>query len=160
MLKEPCHDQQARGQYAERGWQGYGVSADMEEEMSVKQPTKHWSMKSAIEQIDKCAFECEGGPLSMNDAYIWLKGAAESGPAFWPGQGVYFEIDAIAATGQRLTQWVHFYITGCRMDSDTDGRLWTYSISYDPPGAYHYGKTHYTDVKDSRLRLTKPGDKK
>ena len=121
-----------------------------------KQPVKYWSMKTALEQIDKCQFECDGGPLSLNDAYIWLKGAAKIGPEFWPGQGVYFEIDATAPTGQVLTQWVHFYIVGCQMDSGTDDRFWTYSLSYDPPAPYHYGKTHYTGVKGERIRLTKP----
>ena len=123
----------------------------------MKQPVKYWSLKTAIEQIDKCAFECEGGPLSMNDAYTWLKAAAEVGPEFWPGQGVYFEIEAMAV-GKTLRQWVHFYIVGCAMTSDDKTRYWTYSLSYDPPNPYHYGTTHYTSVKGALLRLVNPSE--
>ena len=118
-------------------------------------PVKHWSMQTAIEQITKCAFECEGGPLAMNDAWIWLVGAAKIGPEFWPGQGVWFEITAEAA-GKKLTQWAHFYIVGCHMDSDTDRRYWVYDLSYDPPAPWHYGTTHFSRVKGDRLRLEKP----
>ena len=124
----------------------------------AKQPTRHWSIKEAIEQIDKCGFECEGGPLSMNDAYTWLKGAAKIGPEFWPGQGVYFEVEATAG-GQRLTQWTHFYIVGCQMDSDNETRFWKYSLSCDPPAPYYYGTVHYTDVTGDRLRLVNPETK-
>lgn len=99
---------------------------------------KHWSIKTALEQINKCDFECEGGPLKNNVAYQWLVGAAKVGPEFWPGQGVWFEIEA-EAVGKKLRQWVHFYIVGCQMDSGTDCRYWTYSLSYDPPAPWHHG---------------------
>lgn len=120
-----------------------------------RKPVKHWSMQTAIEQISKCAFACEGGPLAMNDAWIWLVGAAEVGPEFWPGQGVWFEVVAEAA-GKTLTQWVHFYIVGCHMDSDTDRRYWVYDLSYDPPAPWHYGTTHFSRIKGDRLRLEVP----
>jgi hypothetical protein len=116
---------------------------------------KHWSMATALEQIDACGFECEAGPLANNVAYQWLKGAAKVGPEFWPGQGVWFEVTAEAA-GRKLAQWVHFYVVGCRMESDTERRLWTYSLSYDPPGPWHYGTTHFTGISAKLLRLEKP----
>jgi len=62
----------------------------------------------------------------------------------------------MAAEGIKLDQWVHFYIVGCSMQSDTERRYWTYSLSYDPPQPYHYGKTHFTNVRGDKLRLEKP----
>jgi len=35
-------------------------------------PVKPWNMQSAIEQIQKCQFKCEGGPLENNDAWRWI----------------------------------------------------------------------------------------
>lgn len=35
-------------------------------------PVKPWNIRSAIEQIQKCQFECEGGPLENNDAWRWI----------------------------------------------------------------------------------------
>jgi hypothetical protein len=118
-------------------------------------PVKHWSMEAAIAQIQKCDFECEGGPLANNDGWRWLVAAAKVGPEFWPGQGVWFEVAAEAA-GKKLAQWVHFYIVGCSMDSDTERRFWTYSLSYDPPAPWHYGAVHFTRISGDRLRLEKP----
>jgi hypothetical protein len=33
-----------------------------------------WTYETAFEQLERCDFECEGGPLENNAAYIWLKG--------------------------------------------------------------------------------------
>lgn len=33
---------------------------------------KPWDTQSAIEQIQSCKFECEGGPLENNDAWRWI----------------------------------------------------------------------------------------
>lgn len=120
-----------------------------------KLPVNFWSLKTCAEQLAKCAFECEGGSLEMNDAFIWLKHAAVVGPEFLPGQGVYFEIVAEAA-GKQLAQWVHFYIVGCHMESDTEGRYWSYDLSYDPPAPWHYGTVHFTKIRGERLKLEKP----
>lgn len=32
-----------------------------------------WTFNTAIEQIEYCGFECEGGPLTGNSAWQWLK---------------------------------------------------------------------------------------
>lgn len=118
--------------------------------------SKHWNVATAIEQIEKCGFECEGGPLANNVAYQWLRKALlEVGPKFLPGQGVWFEVTATAGD-VALSQWVHFYIVGVAMSSDTERRLWTYSLSYDPPAPWHYGKVHFTGVAESKLRLDRP----
>lgn len=114
---------------------------------------KHWSIETALEQIRKCDFECEGGPLSNNVAWQWLETAAKVGPQFWPGQGVWYEVDATTATGKVLKGWEHFYIVGCQMSSNTERRLWNYDLSQDPPGPYHYGTTHFKNVPESKLRL-------
>lgn len=114
-----------------------------------------WSVPTALEQIDACAFECEAGPLANNVAYRWLKDAAKSGPEFMPGQQAWFEIEAVAAE-KTLRQWVLFTIVGCVMDSDTARTFFTYSLSYDPPGPWHYGKVHFQGIRGDRLRLEKP----
>lgn len=116
---------------------------------------KPHSLAGAIEQIAKCDFECEAGPLGLNVAWQWLEAASKVGPEFMPGQGVWFLVEAKAA-GKTLTQWVHFYIVGCHMDADTERRYWTYDLSYDPPAPWHYGEVHFRKIAGSKLRVTKP----
>jgi hypothetical protein len=117
---------------------------------------KHWNVETAFAQIEKCDFECEGGPLTNNVAYRWLKKAiTEIGPKFLPGQGVYFEVTADAG-GVHLSRWAHFYVVGVQMGSDTERRLWTYSLSYDPPAPWHYGTVHFTRISEDKLRLNDP----
>ena len=113
------------------------------------------SLKSAIAKIEKCDFECEAGPLANNVGWQWLSAAAKVGPEFMPGQGVWFEVEA-AAAGKTLRQWVHFFVVGCAMTSDTERQLWTYSLSYDPPAPWHYGTMHFTNIAADRLRIEKP----
>ena len=117
---------------------------------------KHWSIETALDQIRKCDFECEGGPLSNNVAWQWLEDAAKVGPQFWPGQGVWYEVRAKSPTGKDLTGWEHFFIVGCKMASDTERRLWTYSLSQDPPGPWHYGTVQFKKVAEKDLRLELP----
>lgn len=125
-------------------------------------PINHWSMKTALEQLESCGYECEAGNLANNDAWVWLRRAAEVGPEFWPGQGVWCEVSAKVA-GQTIKQWRHFYIVGCSMESDTERRYFTYSLSSDPPGPWHYGEVHLRGVNGNSLRLDDPsktpGDK-
>ncbi len=116
---------------------------------------KHWSMETAIQQILSCDFSCEAGPLNKNIAWDWLVKASRVGPEFWPSQGVWFEVMAEAA-GKKLSQWVHFYIVGCTMLSDTERRYWVYDLSYDPPAPWHYGTVHFKGIDGSKLRLEKP----
>jgi len=121
----------------------------------TKEPINYWSLRSAIEQIQKCGFECEGGSIENNDAWVWLCGIARKGPEFCPGQGVWFEVKA-EAPGAKLSSWAHFYIVGCHMKSDTERRYFEYSLSQDPPGPWHYGEVHYRNVRGEDLRLAKP----
>jgi hypothetical protein len=116
---------------------------------------KHWSIETALKQIRDCSFECEAGPLTNNVAWQWLEAAAKVGPEFWPGQGVWFEVSVLAA-GKTLSQWVHFFIVGCRMTSDTERLLWEYDLSYDPPRPWHYGTTHFRGVPGDKLSLVDP----
>ncbi len=113
---------------------------------------KHWSIKTALEQIKSCSFECEGGPLANNTAFQWLDAAAKVGPEFWPGQGVWFEVHAEAA-GQKMSKWVHYYIVGCHMDADIDDRYWVYSLSNDPPAPWHYGTVQHRNISGKLLKL-------
>jgi hypothetical protein len=117
--------------------------------------TKHWSIKAALEQIAKCGFECEAGPLANNAGWQWLIAASKVGPEFMPGQGVYFEICA-EVSGHRLSKWAHYFIVGCRMESSTDDRYWVYDLSDDPPSPYHYGEVKFKSVRAAELRLEKP----
>ncbi|MCB4863190.1 hypothetical protein K7W03_26820 [Sphingobium sp. PNB] len=116
---------------------------------------KHWSIKTALEQITKCDFVCEAGPLAHNQAWAWLEAAAKVGPEFWPGQGVWFEVEAEVA-GVKLKQAAHFYIVACAMESDIERRYWTYSLSADPPAPYHYGNVHFRGVRGDKLMLENP----
>lgn len=113
------------------------------------------SMKAAIEQVNKCDFECEGGPLKLNVGWMAIAKAAEVGPEFWPGTSVWFEIVAEAA-GKKLTQWCLFEIVGLHKESSSDCAYWVYDLSYDPPSAYHYGTVHFTRISGDRLRMEKP----
>lgn len=117
---------------------------------------KPFRVSDAAAQIEKCGFECEAGPLKNNVAWQWIVAAAKVGPEFWPGQSVWFQIEAEAA-GKKLTQWVRFFIVGISMSSDTDCRYWTYSLSYDPPGPWHFGTVHFSGIRGDRLRLENPG---
>jgi len=114
-----------------------------------------WDRDTALAQIEKCDFECEGGPLANNVAWRFLKDALVIGPKYLPGQGVWFEVVA-EASGVSLSQWVHFYIVGVFMSSTPERRLWTYSLSYDPPAPRHYGTTHFNGIAEAKLRLEKP----
>ncbi len=114
---------------------------------------KHWSVPMALDQIRKCDFECGGGPLANNVAWQWLEAAAKIGPEFWPGQGVWFVVEA-AVSGIKLRKSVHFFIVGVSMSSDTERRLWHYSLSNDPPAPWHYGVVQHVGVSADKLSLT------
>ena len=114
---------------------------------------KYWDRDTALAQIEKCAFECEGGPLENNVAWTWLKKALEAGPKYLPGQGVFCLIETVKH-GVKLSGRAHFYVVGVYMTSDTERRHWVYALSNDPPGPYHYGEVQMTDVKESMLSLT------
>ena len=113
---------------------------------------KHWDRDTALQEIAKCEFECQGGPLEGNQAFVWLKKALEIGPKFLPGQGVLAKVTAEVA-GKKLQQEVHFYVVGVTMDSDQDSRFWKYNLSYDPPGPWHYGTVHLSNVSESSIRI-------
>jgi len=125
--------------------------------MASKKPLQHWSIATALQQIDACGFSCEAGHLSNADAYVWLKAAAEVGPKFWPGQGVWYEVSA-SAGGVSLSKWSHYYIVGVHMGSDTERRTWSYWLSNDPPAPWHYGEVNFTRVPEDKLRLEAPHD--
>jgi hypothetical protein len=36
-------------------------------------PVKTWTTETAFEQIRKCGYTCEGGPLENNDAWRWIR---------------------------------------------------------------------------------------
>lgn len=118
---------------------------------------KHWDRDTALAQIEYCNFECEGGPLSKNVAYEWLKKALNIGPKFLPGQGVFYQVEAIVSN-VKVSQWAHFYVVGVRMDSGTDDRFWTYTISNDPPAPYHYGTAQFSGIKEDQLLLEAPAE--
>jgi len=118
-------------------------------------PTQYRNLAKVVAQLESCGFECEAGPLRLNDAFLWLKDASKIGPEFWPGQGVFYEVEAEVA-GETLRKWAHFYIVGCRMSSDAEKRFWLYDLSNDPPRPYHYGKVQFRGIKGNLLRLEMP----
>ena len=38
-----------------------------------------YTIASAFAQVEKCDFECEGGPLANNSGWRWLKEQADKG---------------------------------------------------------------------------------
>lgn len=109
------------------------------------------STKDALDQIDKCAFECEAGPLANNVGYIWLKGHMKGGPLYCLGQWVNYQVQAEVA-GVKIEQRVKLCVVGITMSSDTERRTWKYALSTDPPHAYYHGSgVQFTGVAESKL---------
>ncbi|MCX7585056.1 hypothetical protein [Phenylobacterium sp. 58.2.17] len=94
--------------------------------------------KAAIDQIEKCGFECEGGPLSNNVGWRWLKAHLDGGPLYCLGQSVNYTV-AGEVSGVKISQVVKLCVVGISMSSSSERRTWTYALSTDPPSAYHYG---------------------
>ena len=109
----------------------------MSENIAESAERKGWNVRTAFAQIEGCGFECEAGPLSNNDAWIWLKKAAD-GPLYRLGDRVPHVLKA-EVSGFELTRSVSLTIVAIKMSSDSDRRTWVYDLSSDPPDAYHYG---------------------
>lgn len=112
-----------------------------------------YTVASALAQIEKCDFECEGGPLANNTGWRWLKSHFEKGPKFSLGDWVWFDVTAEVAAGVRISQPVKLCVVAVYMGSDTAGLVWSYALSADPPGAYHYGSgVQFPSVPEAKLR--------
>ena len=114
-----------------------------------------WTIETAIQQIEKCSFECEGGPLAHNDAWRWLKTYLGSGPALLLGQPVWYEVSA-EALGVKMTQWVQFYVAAIRASSDSERRTWEYDITTQMPSAYYAGGHVVKNVAMKNIRFSDP----
>jgi hypothetical protein len=115
-----------------------------------------YDARSVIEQIEKCNFECEGGPLANNTAYAYLKAHLSAGPKFLPGQWVFYEVKAEVA-GIALQKWAKLCVVGVTMSSDTKRQTWTYALTADPPQAYHYGAgVQFNGVEEADLKAEAP----
>lgn len=114
----------------------------------MRSPIKRWNLRTCAEQLAR--YECEAGPIEMNDAYIWLQHASRIGPEFLPGQVVAFEVSATVA-GIELKEWAPFTVVGCRLASDANSRFWVYDLSNDPPDTYHYGTVQFHSVPEKKL---------
>lgn len=110
-----------------------------------------YSTKTAIEQIEKCSFECEGGPLTNNQGWAWLKAAMTGGPLYYLGQSVHYEVEG-EVSGVKIAQTVKLCVVGIRMTSDIECRTWNYDLSTDPPDAYHYGSgVQFSGVAEAKV---------
>ena len=115
-----------------------------------------YDAKSAIAQIEKCDFECEGGPLSNNVAYAYLKERLLAGPQFLPGQWVFYEVKA-EVSKITLSKWTKLCVVGVAMSSDTERQTWTYALSAEPPLPWSYGSgVQFNGVKERELRAEAP----
>lgn len=114
-----------------------------------------WNRDSALAQIEKCQFECIGGPIENNVAFRWLSERLKEGPKFLPGQQVWFEV-ATEVNDIKLSKWVLFWVCGVNMSSSSIARTWTYSLTTDRPDAYHYGKVLFPSVAEDKLHESKP----
>jgi len=109
------------------------------------------STKSALDQIDKCGFECEGGPLANNVGYRWIKQHLADGPLYCLGQWVLYEIQGEVA-GVKIAQTVKLCIVCIRMSSSSERLTWTYDLSTDPPAVYHYGSgVQFSGVAEAQV---------
>ena len=109
------------------------------------------STKDALDQIDSCAFECEGGPLANNVGYRWLKGHMTGGPLYCLGQWVNYQVQAKVA-GVKVAQTVKFCVVGITMSSDAERRIWNYALSTDPPQPYYHGSgVQFIGVAEGKL---------
>lgn len=97
----------------------------------------NWNNRTAVQQVEQCGFECEAGPLANNDAWIWLRKAAD-GPVYRLGDQVPHTLKAMV-DGFELTRTVQLTIVAIKMSSDSERRTWNYDLASDPPDAYHYG---------------------
>jgi hypothetical protein len=118
--------------------------------------TKPYTVASALAQIEKCDFECEGGPLTHNTGYLWLKAHLEKGPKFSLGEWVIYQVEAETA-GVKISQPVKFCVVSISMGSDSDRRTWSYSLSTDPPQPYHHGSgVQFIGVSEKALQAKEP----
>lgn len=109
------------------------------------------STKDALDQIDKCAFECEAGSLANNAGYQWLKTHMARGPLYCLGQWVNYQVQAEVA-GVKIVQTVKLCVVGITMSSDAERRTWLYALSTDPPSAYYHGSgAQFTGVAEDNL---------
>lgn len=116
-----------------------------------------YNVATAFAQIEKCAFECEGGPLANNTAYRWMREHIVRGPKFPLGQWVFYLVEA-DVSGVKVGQWVKLCVVGVSMASDTERQTWRYALSNDPPQPYHYGTAaQFTGIAEGLLFETDPG---
>lgn len=38
----------------------------------TEQEKQAWSVKTCVEQLERCGYACEAGPLKLNEAFVWL----------------------------------------------------------------------------------------
>jgi len=114
-----------------------------------------WDNYSAIDQITKCHFECEGGPLANNVAWRWLKERIDDGPRYAMGQVVEMDVGG-TINGVHISQVCLFTVVGIRMQSDARRRTYVYDLSDDPPYPWHYGRTNFPSVDEQKLRCPTP----
>lgn len=119
----------------------------------------NWAVKTAIEQIEKCAFECQGGPLENNDAWRWLKATLEAGPTLMPGQSVWYEVKA-EALGVTMSKWTRFYVLSVRASSSSERREWEYDLITQLPEAYFTGGHVVKNAKLCDIKLSNPDSDK
>lgn len=115
-----------------------------------------YTIATAFAQVEKCDFECEGGPLTNNAGWRWLKERVLGGPKFHMGEWVMFTVEA-EVSGVKIAQAAKLCIVAIYMSSDTERRTWTYALSADPPDAYHHGSgVQFNGVSESKLSHLDP----
>ncbi len=114
-----------------------------------------WTLKTIVEQLEKCDFQCEAGPLKNNTAFMFLKDMTKVCPNLFPGQGVWKKVSA-TIDGKTLEGFNHYYIVECHRESDTERAFWVYSLSNDPCQPYHYGTINLRDVPEQDILLENP----
>lgn len=114
------------------------------------------SLKEIIEQLDSCAYQCEGGPLHLNTAFIRLQEIAEKGPEHLIGDRVWFHVKA-TANGVELSQWIPVYVHGIGVQIQCHPNLeYTYNLGVKAPHASTTNEAQFTAIRAGSLSRVEP----
>ena len=118
-------------------------------DMASAEQWTNWTLQAAIEQLKSCDYECEGGHLANNVAWIWLTKSPR--PNYFVGQSVWTEVEGELA-GHRVKRWQRHTVVACYLSADNVRQVFKYDLSNDPIQPYHYGTgAQLQNISESKL---------
>lgn len=100
--------------------------------MSRNGKFKHDNLKTSLEQMESCGFECEAGPLENNTGFSFIKEAAKTSPDYYIGQRVLYLMKTQSPIGVR-EEWIDAVITGARMTMGEYDYTFVYGLVHKLP---------------------------